>query len=391
MRILIVLTYYRPHTSGLTIYAERLAKAWVERGHQVTVLTSRYRRSLPADEIQDGVKIVRAPVLFRISKGVIMPTFGILATKLVLAHDVIQLHLPQFDAAGIALRGRILNKPTVVTYHCDLTMPKGVISWAANQAVHVMNRMAAIFTHRFVAYTKDYAEHSPLLSRYMNKLHVIRPPVDLPEIHQDKIKDFAGKNNPERQFPIIGMASRFATEKGIEVLLDALPRILATYPNAMVQFAGTYENIIGEEHYYQRLIPRIREYEKGGHWKFLGNLNPESIAAFYPNLDVLVMPSLNSTEAFGLVQIEAMINGIPTVASNLPGVRRPSQLHKMGIVIPIGDSNALAEAIVEVVSQPEKYRSNPDDIAKQYQPISIAVEYEKLFHELQNQLGKQLE
>ena len=42
MRILSVLTYYRPHTSGLTIYAERLAKALVKRGHQVTVLTSRY-------------------------------------------------------------------------------------------------------------------------------------------------------------------------------------------------------------------------------------------------------------------------------------------------------------------------------------------------------------
>ncbi len=50
--MLIVLTYYRPHTSGLTIYAERLAKAWSRRGHQVTVLTSRYAARLPADEMQ---------------------------------------------------------------------------------------------------------------------------------------------------------------------------------------------------------------------------------------------------------------------------------------------------------------------------------------------------
>ena len=42
MKLLIVLTYCRPHTSGLTIYAERLAKAMVRRGHQVTVLTSGY-------------------------------------------------------------------------------------------------------------------------------------------------------------------------------------------------------------------------------------------------------------------------------------------------------------------------------------------------------------
>ncbi|EKD89501.1 MAG: glycosyl transferase group 1, partial [uncultured bacterium] len=79
MKILIVLTYYRPHISGLTIYAERLAKAFAVRGHEVTVLTSRFKKELPSEEIVSGVRIVRAPVLFRLSKGVIMPTFGFIA------------------------------------------------------------------------------------------------------------------------------------------------------------------------------------------------------------------------------------------------------------------------------------------------------------------------
>ena len=68
MKVLIELTYYRPHTSGLTIYAERLAKALVSRGHAVTVLTSQYDKNLPKMEIRDGVKIIRAPVLFRIKQ-----------------------------------------------------------------------------------------------------------------------------------------------------------------------------------------------------------------------------------------------------------------------------------------------------------------------------------
>jgi len=67
---------------------------------------------------------------------------------------------------------------------------------------------------------------------------------------------------------------------------------------------------------------------------------------------VLVIPSLNSTEAFGLVQIEAMINGVPSIASNLPGVRQPVQMHGMGRVTPIGSSSALAEALIEVLSHP---------------------------------------
>ena len=82
MKVLVVLTYYRPHTSGLTIYAERLAKGLAQRGHQVTVMTSQFDRSTPLEEEKDGVRIVRVPVAFRVSKGVIMPTFGPMATRL---------------------------------------------------------------------------------------------------------------------------------------------------------------------------------------------------------------------------------------------------------------------------------------------------------------------
>ena len=62
MRILTVLTYYRPHTSGLTIYAERLARAFARQGHQVTVMTTQYDKSLPLEEVMDGVRVVRIPV-----------------------------------------------------------------------------------------------------------------------------------------------------------------------------------------------------------------------------------------------------------------------------------------------------------------------------------------
>jgi glycosyltransferase involved in cell wall biosynthesis len=386
MRILIVLTYYRPHTSGLTIYAERLAKAFARRGHRVTVLTSQYDASLARDEMQEGVRIIRVPVLFRLSKGVIMPGFGLRASELVLENDVIQLHLPQFDAAGIAFRGRLLKKPTVITYHCDLIMPPGLMSWAANQAVHLMNHLAALSTHRIVTYTRDYAEHSPYLTRYLNKLKVIPPPVELPKVTPEAVQAFAQQHNPENQRPVIGMAARFATEKGVEILLNAMPQLIETYPQLKVQFAGSYQNIMGEEHYFARLKPTIERYQQEGHWEFLGNLEPERMAAFYPNLDVLVLPSLNSTEAFGLVQIEAMINGVPCVASNLPGVRQPVLQHEMGKIIEIGDSEELAGALLEILRNPVAYKRDPAPILHRYVPDTIAAEYEILFEEIRKEL-----
>ena len=114
----------------------------------------------------------------------------------------------------------------------------------------------------------------------------------------------------------------------------------------------------------------------------MGVLNPEEMARFYPNIDVLVLPSLNSTEAFGLVQIEAMLNGVPSIASNLPGVRQPVLEHKMGEIIPIGDSAALADKLIKVLSNPQDYRFDPAPIAKRYLPEIIAAEYEKLFNEM---------
>jgi len=382
MKILTVLTYYRPHTSGLTIYAERLARAFSRRGHEVTVMTTQYDKSLPREEMLDGVKVIRVPVVVRISKGVLAPTFGWVATKLVWQHDVVQMHLPQFDAPGVALRGRLFGKLAVLTYHCDLQLPRGLFNRFVNLVVNLQNNMAGLLSDHIVTYTQDYADHSPYLSRYASKLTPILPPVEMPDPAPGAVQAFADRYHVKERRPVIGMAARFASEKGVEVLLDAMPTILAKYPKAQVLFAGQYKDVMGEHAYAERLMPRIREYEADGHWKFLGVLDSQQMAAFYPNLDVITVPSLNSTEAFGLVQIEAMMNAVPSVPSALPGVRQPVLMHGMGRVAEIGDPASLAGAILEVLNEADKFKKNPAEIACQYEPDTIAAEYEKLFARL---------
>ena len=382
MKILTVLTYYRPHTSGLTIYAERLARAFVKNGHQVTVMTTQYDPSLAREEVLDGVRVIRVPVAARVSKGVIAPSFGWVATKLVAQHDVVQLHLPQFDAPGVALRARLLGKPAVLTYHCDLFLTRTWFNLLVNAVVDFQNNMAGRLASHIVTYTRDYADHSPYLSRYASKLTPILPPVELPVPPPGAVSAFAHEHHIDERSPVIGMAARLAAEKGVEVLLDALPVILKKYPRAQVLFAGTYQNVMGEQTYSDRLMPRIHEYEQQGHWTFLGNLDPVQMSAFYPNLDVLTVPSLNSTEAFGLVQIEAMMNGVPCVPSALPGVRRPVQMHGMGVVSQIGDPASLAESILGILDDPQKYRGDVAAIKSIYDPDAVVHEYEKLFKRL---------
>lgn len=379
MRILAALTYYRPHISGLTIYVERAARALAARGHEVQILTSQYDRRLPLEEVRDGVRIRRVPVWFRVSKGVIMPTIGLWATRLARWADVLWLHLPQFDAAGIALRGRLFRKPVVLTYHCDVTLPPGLLNRLANVAVHWMDHLAARLADAIVTYTEDYARHSPYLSRYMSKVRVIPPPVEIPVPRPEAVAAFRARWGLEGQV-VIGMAARLAAEKGVEYLLEALPRILEVHPNARVLFAGPYRNVLGEEAYARRLAPLFERYRD--HWTFVGVLEPEEMAAFFASCDVVVLPSWNATESFGLVQVEAMLCGTPVVASDLPGVRVPTQVTGMGLTVPPRDGRALAEAILRVLAHRPAFCRPREWVAQHYNTERTAAEYEALFEEL---------
>ena len=380
MKILEVLTYYRPHVSGLTIYVERLCRSLVAQGHEVTVLTSQYLPELPRVESMDGVNIVRVPVAFRVSKGVIMPTFGIQATKWALWADVMHLHLPQFDAPGLSLRGRLFGRPVVITYHCDLQLPTGGFNRVVDFIVKTMNQMAGNLAHAVVTYTRDYGTNTPFLNQYLEKkLHIIPPPVDLAPCSTEEKTAFWEKHRLENH-KVIGISARLATEKGVEVLLHALPKILEAHPDALVLHAGPYQNVLGEEAYAAKLEPLFQKYT--ANYIRLGTLHGSELTAFYKNLDCLVICSLNSTESFGLVQIEAMRNGVPVVACNLPGVRQSVTMTGMGQVVPIGDSAALAEAVNELLADKAAYLRDIDLISESFSPDQTAAEYLTLFQSL---------
>ena len=382
MRILIGLTYYRPHYSGLTIYAERLARALVGRGHRVTVLTSRYDRSLPMWECIDGLEVVRLDVGLHVSKGVIMPSMLYRAWMCARKSDVLHLHLPQLDAAYLAMVGRLLRKPVVLTYHCDLRLPQGPIHLAANQVSHLANHFSARLANVIVTNTRDYAENSVFLQRYLSKVQPVYPPAEVAPVNEASRAAFRTRVGILSGQRIIGMAARLATEKGVEYLAQALPLVMEKHPTARVLFVGQHENVFGEEPYARRLAPLIESL--GEHWTFLGNLDPVELSAFYHECEVTVLPSLNSTESFGMVQVESMLCGTPVVASDLPGVRQPVAISGMGHIVPPADAPALAQAIIATLDQPEGYRGDPDSFSHRFAPETVAGVYEEIFEGLLN-------
>jgi glycosyltransferase involved in cell wall biosynthesis len=380
MKILIALTYYRPHYSGLTLYAEREARALAARGHNVTVLTSRYSTDLPSIEEMNGVKIVRPNVWLRISKGTVMPSMPYWSWKLLRRSDIVHLHVPQLDAAFIALIARILGKPVVLTYHCDLRLPRGPIHRIANHASNIANHITASSADIIVVNTQDYADNSKFLQSYHGKIRPVLPPVTVSGADQTQIDSFRTKYNIHPDQKIIGMAARLATEKGVEYLAGALPRVIEAIPNVRVLFVGPYRNILGEENYAAKLEPIIDRL--GEHWSYLGILPPHEMASFFHLSDVIVLPSLNSTESYGLVQVESMACGTPVIASDLPGVRIPVKKTGMGMLVPPADAKSLSTAIIKILRNPAQYYGDPDDLLFHSRPDFVAGTYEEIFQEL---------
>jgi glycosyltransferase involved in cell wall biosynthesis len=175
----------------------------------------------------------------------------------------------------------------------------------------------------------------------------------------------------------VGFAARFAAEKGVEYLLRALPQVRAACPHARIIFTGAYKNTIGEEAYWERLAPLLREH--GDRVTFLDLLEPAVMPSYFALCDVVAVTSINSTESFGLVQAEAMLAGTPVVATDLPGVREAVQRTGMGLVVPPQDPDALAQALIRVLRERERFIRPRDTIAAHFALDTALGQYEALF------------
>jgi glycosyltransferase involved in cell wall biosynthesis len=320
VRIVQVTPFFAPHAGGVESHVRGLVREFAREGHEVTVVTSRYRRDLPAEEEFEGCHILRTRSL-----GVAFNTPIDTGTARVLRRldaDVFHLHYPPPLTAYFATRALERRPvPTCLTYHCDLYLAglPGRLLGGIYQRVFLPRTLRRV--DRIVVHTRSYGVTSAMLRG--RELTVIPSVVDLdrfrPGIDAASLRGdlrLEGKR-------VMAFTGRLVPHKGVDVILEAL----ALLPEDVVLL------VVGAGPRLPSLVGQARRLGVDGRVRFCPSVADDDLPRYLALADVFVFPSQNRLEGFGLVVGEAMATGLPVVIADMPGVREVIEPGQEGLLV----------------------------------------------------------
>jgi glycosyltransferase involved in cell wall biosynthesis len=357
----IALTYYSPYVSGLTNMARDIAEGLAARDRRVTVVTSHFDSGLPLEEEINGVRVLRAPVVARVGRGVVSPQLVALARRTLSRARVASLQLPMLEAGAIAAG---LRTPLISTYHCDVTLPPGLVNDVQRVVVDASNRLAMRHSTAVTVTSEDYARHSRMWPSIEPSMEVVAPPCPAPPAGKPLYRETDG--------PHIGFLGRIVREKGLEHLVRAF-RALPD-PDARLLIGGDYTHVAGGT-----VIAQVRAaMGDDTRVRLMGFVPEERIGDFYASLDVFTLPSVNAFEAFGIVQAVAMLAGVPVLSSDIPGVRQPVVQTGFGALVPPADEAAITRGLHELYTNPPDRTVGADRARRAFSVANVLDTYEVL-------------
>jgi len=353
-----------------------LSARFARRGHTVTVATStRGKESKTISERIGLLQVIRFAEKFHLFEAPLIPAISTVA--LTAEYDVLHVHgmCPSITDLSI-LFAKIRRKPVVLTYHNDAESE--IWSPVAKLAAFVYSSIVSTLiraTDVVVCSTRSYAETSPALKYSLNKLQVIPMGVDFDRYSRIESLENA---NSEWNLLFVGQLKEY---KGVEVLLKALFILRAEGVLINLDIVGT-----GPELPKLKSIVRLLHVEDCVH--FLENISDHDLMKLYSSCDLVVLPSLNRREAFGIVMLEAMAAGKPVVASNIPGLSEVATMAG-GLLAKPKDASSLAASILQSIKnkrRPEVMRYS----VKQFTWDKLAARYEEIFCSLLNPATEQI-
>jgi glycosyltransferase involved in cell wall biosynthesis len=323
LRVLQVGKFYPPHMGGIETHLQALCGALRNHADVRVVVSSDDRHTV--EEMVDSVPVARLSTLLTAFSTAISP--GMVSRIRHSGAELVHIHLPNPTAVLAYLasghRGRL-----VVTYHSDTVRQKFLGRLFEPLLNAALQKSAAI-----IATSPNYLATSPVLQAFRDRCQIIPYGIDTSQFEQcepqavQRVREKYGER-------LVISVGRLVYYKGFEVLIRAMADVrgkLVIVGDGPLR--GELENLSSKLGVADKVI-------------FAGEINNAGVTPYYHAADLFALASVARSEAFGIVQIEAMAAGLPVINTSLDsGVPFVSLHGETGLTVPPGDPHALAAAM----------------------------------------------
>ena len=336
MKILEVNKLYYPHIGGI----ESLVKQYSEGlsalpENSVRVLVCRDGKGKGCVEEVSGVNVTRANSMGTYFSCPLSFDFIRKFKRMAAESDVVEIHTP-FPLGDAALLLSGYKGKVVVAWHSDVVKQKKLLFFYKPFMKHLLER-----ADRIVVATEGHINGSSYLPPYRNKCVVIPYGLDVPLYDNAPLTEVLKPTDPSAVK--VFFSGRLVYYKGVDVLLKAFKEVKGA--ELFISGSGTME---------AELKKFVTDNDMSSRVHFLGFLSDADLKSAFASCDIFVLPSVQKSEAFGIVQLEAMVYGKPVINTSLPSGAPFVSLDRVtGITVPPSDIFALCNAIQELVDSPE--------------------------------------
>ncbi len=335
MRVLHIGKYYTPVRGGIERHVQTVAEWCVAQGDQVAVLVHQAPGNWRTTrEVLSGVDLTRVGCLGAPVYTPLSPTFPLQLSRLLrrFRPELLHLHMPNpscFAALALPAARRL---PWIVHWHADV--PPDSPDWRLRtfyRAYRPFERLLLRHARAIVATSHPYADASLALAPWRDKLRVV--PLGLADIGTPASTAPAWPEGAGLRLLAVGRLSRY---KGFDVLIEALARV-----------SDARLLLVGDGECARELHALATARGVASRIRFAGSIDDAALVGAYAQADAFVLPSLDRGEAFGMVLLEAMRAGRPTIASDIAGSGIATVVvdRGTGLLVRPGDAEALADAI----------------------------------------------
>lgn len=369
MKILQTVKYYAPSKGGMESVVENIVAGGIENSsaYHFTVYANSHVPIFKKEIQQSGqLNSIKEFTPFLLRSQPLSIRYASLR-KLIKDTDIVHHHypFPNMELALLRNADILKGKKLIVTWHANIKNSRW--SWIGKYYNPIIKKLLDMADY-IVVTSPQLIQSSDILKNYENKLKVIPLSFD-PEISH---KNCVARQFPQKRNFRLLFVGKLRAYKGLEFLIGAVTDL------------DVELTIVGDGENEQALRKLVQDQSLEHKVKFLKNITNQNLVTVYNEADLFILPSINEAEAFGVVQLEAMSNGLPVINTNLESGVPFVSLHGIsGLTVEPKNSDALKAAIVQLINDQqlyEEFSKNALERSKEFTRIKMSEAYLNLYN-----------